>query len=312
VTIEVVTGSPSSSRSSSKASSLNSANHRKRRHIDHLARATGENPRHQPERQPRQEFQRIHVTLKNAGAIGIWEEFVWAVTWCHIASHVTIVTQVPNRHVTSHHPIRVWRMWQWPDGREEREGWDPRWDKNQCDRKNVERPPSRPPPAEPLSARAPYCNIWKTAKAMPETVGTVIAVKTVMIQISCFDSLSIAHARVCLGCARWLTRASGACSYRKPGLDLESFGLRPGWQPLLWGSGADTDPKAARKRGIGLCPPGLSRRPRETGRGFDRREIANMRSDRQRRRPVTRRWRRSVAKRVIGLRQFRQCYRASS
>jgi hypothetical protein len=29
---------------------------------------------------PRQEFQRIHVTLKNAGAIGIWEDFVWPVT----------------------------------------------------------------------------------------------------------------------------------------------------------------------------------------------------------------------------------------
>jgi hypothetical protein len=33
-----------------------------------------------PKGNPRQEFQRIHVTLKNAGAIGIWEEFVWAVT----------------------------------------------------------------------------------------------------------------------------------------------------------------------------------------------------------------------------------------
>lgn len=29
---------------------------------------------------PRQEFQRIHVTLKNAGAIGIWDDFVWPVT----------------------------------------------------------------------------------------------------------------------------------------------------------------------------------------------------------------------------------------
>lgn len=29
---------------------------------------------------PRQEFSRIHVTLKNAGAIGVWEEFVWPVT----------------------------------------------------------------------------------------------------------------------------------------------------------------------------------------------------------------------------------------
>jgi hypothetical protein len=29
---------------------------------------------------PRQEFHRIHVTLKNAGAIGIWEDFVWPVT----------------------------------------------------------------------------------------------------------------------------------------------------------------------------------------------------------------------------------------
>jgi hypothetical protein len=33
-----------------------------------------------PKGNPRQEFQRIHVTLKNAGVIGIWEEFVWAVT----------------------------------------------------------------------------------------------------------------------------------------------------------------------------------------------------------------------------------------
>jgi hypothetical protein len=29
---------------------------------------------------PRQEFSRIRVTLSNAGAIGIWEDFVWAVT----------------------------------------------------------------------------------------------------------------------------------------------------------------------------------------------------------------------------------------
>lgn len=29
---------------------------------------------------PRQEFSRIHVTLKNIGAIGIWEDFVWPVT----------------------------------------------------------------------------------------------------------------------------------------------------------------------------------------------------------------------------------------
>jgi hypothetical protein len=33
-----------------------------------------------PDGNPRQEFQRIHVTLKNAGAIGIWEDFVWPVT----------------------------------------------------------------------------------------------------------------------------------------------------------------------------------------------------------------------------------------
>jgi hypothetical protein len=33
-----------------------------------------------PKGNPRQEFQRIHVTLKNAAVIGIWEEFVWAVT----------------------------------------------------------------------------------------------------------------------------------------------------------------------------------------------------------------------------------------
>jgi hypothetical protein len=32
-----------------------------------------------PKGNPRQEFQRIHVTLKNAGAIGIWEEFAWPV-----------------------------------------------------------------------------------------------------------------------------------------------------------------------------------------------------------------------------------------
>jgi hypothetical protein len=29
---------------------------------------------------PRQEFQRIHVTLKNAGVIEVWEDFVWPVT----------------------------------------------------------------------------------------------------------------------------------------------------------------------------------------------------------------------------------------
>jgi hypothetical protein len=28
----------------------------------------------------REQFRRIHVTLKNAGAIGIWENFVWTVT----------------------------------------------------------------------------------------------------------------------------------------------------------------------------------------------------------------------------------------
>jgi hypothetical protein len=33
-----------------------------------------------PKGNPRQQFQRIHVTLLNAGAIGIWEDFVWAVT----------------------------------------------------------------------------------------------------------------------------------------------------------------------------------------------------------------------------------------
>jgi hypothetical protein len=33
-----------------------------------------------PKGNPRQELQRIHVTLKNAGLIGIWEEFVWVVT----------------------------------------------------------------------------------------------------------------------------------------------------------------------------------------------------------------------------------------
>ena len=33
-----------------------------------------------PKGNPRQEFHRIHVTLKNAGVISIWEEFVWAVT----------------------------------------------------------------------------------------------------------------------------------------------------------------------------------------------------------------------------------------
>jgi hypothetical protein len=33
-----------------------------------------------PEGNPREQFKRIHVTLLNAGVIGIWEEFVWAVT----------------------------------------------------------------------------------------------------------------------------------------------------------------------------------------------------------------------------------------
>jgi AAA domain len=32
---------------------------------------------------PREQFRRIHVTLKNAGLIGIWEDFVWPVTQCH-------------------------------------------------------------------------------------------------------------------------------------------------------------------------------------------------------------------------------------
>ena len=33
-----------------------------------------------PEGNPREQFKRIHVTLLNAGVIGIWEEVVWAVT----------------------------------------------------------------------------------------------------------------------------------------------------------------------------------------------------------------------------------------
>jgi hypothetical protein len=33
-----------------------------------------------PEGSYRTQFERIHVTLKNEGFIGIWEEFVWAVT----------------------------------------------------------------------------------------------------------------------------------------------------------------------------------------------------------------------------------------
>jgi hypothetical protein len=33
-----------------------------------------------PDGNPREQFKRIHVTLLNAGAIGIWEEFAWAVT----------------------------------------------------------------------------------------------------------------------------------------------------------------------------------------------------------------------------------------
>jgi hypothetical protein len=32
---------------------------------------------------PREQFRRIHVTLKNAGLIGIWNGFVWPVTQCH-------------------------------------------------------------------------------------------------------------------------------------------------------------------------------------------------------------------------------------
>ena len=33
-----------------------------------------------PEGNPREQFRRIYVTLKNVGAIGIWEDFVWPVT----------------------------------------------------------------------------------------------------------------------------------------------------------------------------------------------------------------------------------------
>jgi hypothetical protein len=33
-----------------------------------------------PKGSPREQFKRIHVTLQNVGLIGIWEEFVWAVT----------------------------------------------------------------------------------------------------------------------------------------------------------------------------------------------------------------------------------------
>jgi hypothetical protein len=29
---------------------------------------------------PREQFRRIHVTLSNAGLIGIWNDIVWAVT----------------------------------------------------------------------------------------------------------------------------------------------------------------------------------------------------------------------------------------
>ena len=39
-----------------------------------------------PEGNPREQFKRIRVTLLNEGAIGIWEDFVWAVTLRHIAS----------------------------------------------------------------------------------------------------------------------------------------------------------------------------------------------------------------------------------
>ena len=58
----------------------------------------------------REQFRRIHVTLKNAGKIGIWNELAWSVTSV-TSRHIGVTCDGPKggrkRHVTSHHPLRV-------------------------------------------------------------------------------------------------------------------------------------------------------------------------------------------------------------
>jgi hypothetical protein len=53
----------------------------------------------------REQFRRLHVTLKNAGMIGIWGENVWTVT--SVTSSVTVTARDAglHRHVTSHTPL---------------------------------------------------------------------------------------------------------------------------------------------------------------------------------------------------------------